>query len=104
MRISDWSSDVCSSDLGGLVLGSFFGALRIMQGAHFLSQVIWSLALVWCLCSVLFYPLIVKRHRAAPDNADGYHLDDNWKQIGRTSGRERVFQSAKIWVAPYSLI
>src|SRR3546814_10052004 len=25
----------------GLILGSFFGALRILQGAHFLSQILW---------------------------------------------------------------
>src|SRR3546814_20036556 len=27
MRISDWSSDVCSSDLAGVVLAAFFGAI-----------------------------------------------------------------------------
>lgn len=74
---------------GGLILGSFFGALRIMQGAHFLSQVMWSLAFVWCLCSVLFYPLIVTRHRAAPDNADGYQLDDIWKHLSIVQVRRR---------------
>src|SRR3546814_13017717 len=57
----------------GLILGSFFGALRILQGAHFLSQILWSLAFTWCLCSVLFYLLIVTK-------------------IGSASCREKVCQ------------
>jgi membrane-associated PAP2 superfamily phosphatase/protein-S-isoprenylcysteine O-methyltransferase Ste14 len=74
---------------GGLLLGSFFGALRIMQGAHFLSQVMWSLAFVWCVCSVLFYPLIVTRHRSAPDEIHSLHLDDIWKHLSIVQVRRR---------------
>src|SRR3546814_10846083 len=37
MRISDWSSDVCSSDL----LNSFFGALPIGTPAHLTTQPSW---------------------------------------------------------------
>src|SRR3546814_3504379 len=34
MRISDWSSDVCSSDLLGLFLGHFFGMLTPPEIYH----------------------------------------------------------------------
>src|SRR3546814_5567763 len=33
MRISDWSSDVCSSDL--TVDGGYWGSLRCISGLHF---------------------------------------------------------------------
>jgi len=48
----------------GLLLGATFGALRVMQGMHFLSQTLWSLAFVWAFCSVLFYPLVALRRPA----------------------------------------
>src|SRR3546814_2085370 len=32
MRISDWSSDVCSSDLGSLLLGNSMGLLKSVGG------------------------------------------------------------------------
>src|SRR3546814_10182159 len=34
MRISDWSSDVCSSDLGGIVLGALARDRRIERRAE----------------------------------------------------------------------
>src|SRR3546814_809983 len=73
----------------GLILGSFFGALRILQGAHFLSQILWSLAFTWCLCSVLFYPLIVTSHRTAPDDVNSLHLDDIWRHLSIVQVRRR---------------
>jgi len=74
---------------GGLALGGLFGGLRIMQGAHFLSQVMWSLAFVWCVCSVLFYPLIVTSHRGAPDGVHGHRLDDIWRHLSIVQVRRR---------------
>jgi membrane-associated PAP2 superfamily phosphatase len=44
-----------------VIAGLFFGGLRIMQGAHLLSQTLWSAAYAWCLCSLLFAPLICRR-------------------------------------------
>lgn len=45
----------------GILAGSAFSLVRIAQGAHFLSQTLWSAALMWCLASVLFYPAIIHR-------------------------------------------
>jgi len=43
----------------GLILaiatGVAFSFLRISQGAHFPSETLWSAAMVWLLCSMLFY-------------------------------------------------
>src|SRR3546814_9012122 len=35
MRISDWSSDVCSSDLGGAARAALWGLSRLYPGAAF---------------------------------------------------------------------
>lgn len=43
----------------GVAGGLAFSAVRILQGAHFLSQTLWSAALLWFLAAVFFYPLIV---------------------------------------------
>ncbi len=48
-----------------LAAGLLFGGLRIMQGAHFFSQTLWAAAFSWCVCSVLFAPLICRRSRPA---------------------------------------
>ena len=45
----------------GLGAGVGFSVVRILQGAHFLSQTIWSAALMWLLAAVFFYPLIAGR-------------------------------------------
>lgn len=46
----------------GIACGLLFSSVRIAQGAHFLSQTLWSAALMWLLASVFFYPLIARRH------------------------------------------
>ncbi len=45
----------------GIAAGLGFSAVRILQGAHFLSQTLWSAALLWLLAALFFYPLIVGR-------------------------------------------
>lgn len=45
----------------GIAAGLGFSAVRILQGAHFLSQTLWSAALLWPLAALFFYPLIVGR-------------------------------------------
>lgn len=45
----------------GLAAGLGFSVVRILQGAHFLSQTLWSAALLWFLAALFFYPLIVRR-------------------------------------------
>ena len=47
----------------GAGAGLGFSAVRVLQGAHFLSQTVWSAALLWFLGAVVFYPLIAGRGR-----------------------------------------
>lgn len=44
----------------GIVAGLLFSIIRIMQGAHFLSQTIWSAGVVWLIASLVFSPLLLK--------------------------------------------
>ncbi|SIT11919.1 phosphatase PAP2 family protein [Achromobacter sp. MFA1 R4] len=55
----------------GVAGGVGFSAVRILQGAHFLSQTIWSAALMWLLAAVFFYPLIAGRTAGGPPRAPG---------------------------------
>lgn len=54
---------------GGLALAVVVGAglawLRIAQGNHFLSETVWSVALMWLVAGLLFAPLIVGAWRPA---------------------------------------
>lgn len=38
-----------------------FSAVRILQGAHFLSQTLWSAALMWLLAALFFWPVLRAR-------------------------------------------
>ncbi len=49
----------------GVAMGLLFGAVRIMQGAHFLSQTLWSAALVCLVGGLCFLPLVRKDQRAS---------------------------------------
>ncbi|HAP27055.1 MAG TPA: acid phosphatase, partial [Achromobacter sp.] len=53
----------------GVAAGAGFSAVRILQGAHFLSQTIWSAALMWLLAAMFFYPLIAGRAVEFPPRA-----------------------------------
>jgi len=45
----------------GVAAGAGFSGVRILQGAHFLSQTLWSAALLWFLAALFFYPVIAGR-------------------------------------------
>jgi membrane-associated PAP2 superfamily phosphatase len=52
----------------GLIVGTVYGAVRIAQGAHFLSHTLWAAAVVWAAAALVFaiaYPPGAPR-RAAP--------------------------------------
>ena len=55
----------------GLGAGLGFSAVRVLQGAHFLSQTVWSAALLWFLGAVVFYPLIAGRGRLVGASGQG---------------------------------
>ena len=48
----------------GVTAGVAFSVVRILQGAHFLSQTLWSATLLWFLAALFFYPVIVSRAAA----------------------------------------
>ena len=53
----------------GVAAGVGFSVVRILQGAHFLSQTLWSAALMWLLAAIFFYPVIVGRTAHGPSRA-----------------------------------
>jgi membrane-associated PAP2 superfamily phosphatase len=64
LYFAGWAAGRPAWRWGGLVVGIaagiLFSAVRITQGAHFLSQTLWSACVMWCLASVLFYPAIAR--------------------------------------------
>src|SRR3546814_1068499 len=83
MRISDWSSDVCSSDLVDVLLGDF---TKGVGGLEYGDQL---LMLAFCkrVGSSFQLPASIGRRRAQPSQHPLAR-----RQIGRASGRERVCQ------------
>jgi membrane-associated PAP2 superfamily phosphatase/protein-S-isoprenylcysteine O-methyltransferase Ste14 len=73
----------------GLAAGVLLSALQMAQGAHFFSQTLWSAALVWLVCSMVFYPLIVTRHRRNPSAYADYTVDDIWTHLSLVQVRRR---------------
>ncbi|MBO1113796.1 phosphatase PAP2 family protein [Bordetella petrii] len=49
----------------GAAAGLAFSLVRILQGAHFLSQTLWSAAVMWLVASLVFCPLLARRRAAA---------------------------------------
>jgi len=43
--------------IGAVVLGSAFSAVRIVQGAHFVSHNLWAAGIDWCAAALVFTPL-----------------------------------------------
>src|SRR3546814_19093558 len=92
MRISDWSSDVCSSDLLGYttnIFGSAFYTLTGFHGVHVSVGII-------MLMSLLVMSL---RGNLGPEKAEAVEI----VEIGRASCRERVCQYVYISVDAVSL-
>ncbi len=49
----------------GAVAGTVFGMVRIVQGAHFPSHVLWSAAACWLVAGVVYLPLLASRKGCA---------------------------------------
>src|SRR3546814_15508234 len=104
MRISDWSSDVCSSDLFDLLFGPAYKGIPLATALA-------------CEYARRGRDLPVAFNRkAAKDHGEGGHLlgaplagrrvlvvDDAITEIGQASCRERVCQSVQITVVASSL-
>src|SRR3546814_14239670 len=96
MRISDWSSDVCSSDLHGLGLADEAGQALGAAGSRDGADGDLRLPELGGVCG----DDEVAHHRqfaAAAERVTGH------RQIGRASGRERVCQYVYISVVAVSL-
>lgn len=50
--------------LAAITAGCIFSAVRMVQGAHFLSHNLWSAAIAWCAAAFTFAPLLLARQRA----------------------------------------
>src|SRR3546814_19928073 len=85
MRISDWSSDVCSSDLA---LGGFFGAFAARETNAFAQERWWRLSRGYPGTAELLRALLARGALRLDDLPTG--------QIGRASCRERGWQSDSI--------
>lgn len=72
-----------------IVAGTAFGVLFVTQGVHLASQAIWSAALAWLVCGLIFYPLIVTRHREGLVDISSYTLDEIWANLAKVQVRRR---------------
>src|SRR3546814_5215095 len=88
MRISDWSSDVCSSDLFGITQSKEYAEPEWYAD-------LW-LTLVWVVYLVAYMGTLIKREEPHIYVANWFYLAfiiTIAMQIGRASCRERVCQS-----------
>src|SRR3546814_12323084 len=89
MRISDWSSDVCSSDLDTATAAAHGGAVTVFGGTGFLGR-----RVAERLADLGFAVRVATRH---PEQQQRQGLTsvaaDVNDEIGRASCRERVCQS-----------
>ncbi|MEP6739729.1 MAG: phosphatase PAP2 family protein [Caldimonas sp.] len=44
----------------GIAAGLLFSVVRLMQGAHFASATVWSAAVDWTTCAIVFFPLLCR--------------------------------------------
>src|SRR3546814_18112587 len=100
MRISDWSSDVCSSDLASMSSPRQHMPVdddRSSQGELIEAPVQQE------GFAVGDPPEHVERAAGEREHADVQHLDDDQGEIGRASCRERVCQYVSLSVVAVSL-
>src|SRR3546814_8831409 len=97
MRISDWSSDVCSSDLSANSVGRevSFGEDDVLkvQNLETFDFTGWDIALSspGAKVSAVHSPRAAKAGCVVIDNTSHFRMDPD-VQLGRASGRERVCQ------------
>jgi membrane-associated PAP2 superfamily phosphatase len=64
LYFAGWASGRPSWRWGGLAIGIAagftFSVVRMMQGAHFASATLWSAAVDWTVCALLFAPLLCR--------------------------------------------
>jgi membrane-associated PAP2 superfamily phosphatase len=50
--------------IAAIVIGTAYGAIRVAQGAHFVSHNLWAAAIDWCAAALVFTPLLLRRQQA----------------------------------------
>src|SRR3546814_20455471 len=96
MRISDWSSDVCSSDLAEDPMGEFYAYLLLFQGAMVgivLSNNVLLLLIFWELTSLSSF-LLIGYWKHLPEGRQGARSEE------RRVGKECVSTCRSRW-SPY---
>jgi membrane-associated PAP2 superfamily phosphatase len=51
----------CGALIATVVVGTAFSAVRVVQGAHFVSHNVWAAAIDWCAAALVFTPLLGAR-------------------------------------------
>src|SRR3546814_11281781 len=97
MRISDWSSDVCSSDLA--MNRHYRGKDYATNVLSFPAELPEGVKLPLLGDLVICAPVVVREARE-----QGKPLNDHYAQIGRASWRERVCQYVSLSLVALSLI
>lgn len=64
--------------IGGLAYGALMSAARVVQGAHFTTDCIWSLGAIWITASVLYYFIL---RIPAPEPEKPHHLTRKQKIV-----------------------
>src|SRR3546814_15316093 len=109
MRISDWSSDVCSSDLWAKVIEAYKAKVKEETGAPFPQE---PKDQVWAAIGAVFGSWMNQRaityrrlHSITAEWGTAVNLQAMvfGNKIGRASGRERVCQYVSISVVAVSL-
>lgn len=95
LYFSGWAFNRARLRWWGLAFAVLAGAFALLsclylrQGVHVLSQAIWAAAVAWLLCSLVFYSLIVTRHREILADISGYTLGEIWVHLAEVQVRRR---------------
>jgi membrane-associated PAP2 superfamily phosphatase len=75
----------------GISAGILFRLMRMLQGAHFASATMWSAAIDWSVCALLFLPLISRSNfqNSSPQSGQSMQFDRETKAIPRTGSSRR---------------
>src|SRR3546814_11868038 len=107
MRISDWSSDVCSSDLHCYTMHTYAGIQRLLVGFQTRKSGQQRWVNIHQAPQIPTHKTLGEHtHKTSQHNPVGLILIDQASQgfeIGRASCRERVCQYVSIWVVAVSL-
>ena len=69
--------------LGGMAYGGLLSATRVVQGAHFTTDCIWSLGVIWLTASLLYYHLL---RIPAQDRKTPKQLAPRWQRVLLATG------------------